>query len=215
MSHLNQMPSRRPSGAAPSVRASGEWSGAARPSRAPLRRRPESVEIERPANPDFVIDYAVPGCVIAHIRNVTFSAWNTTPTAEHVHAFTTLAKQLSEVYPKSSNVTVVMRDTELPGGEARVALEELTGQFAPYVHSVALVIDGDGFWASMIRSFLTGLHLLRGHGYRCKAFASAAEANPWLVPSHSAETGVNVTPREIDLACEAIYRRMHTEGKPA
>jgi len=125
-----------------------------------------------------------------------------------------LAKQLCEVYPKNSNVTLVMRETELPGVEARVALEELTAQYARYIHSVALVIDGDGFWASMIRSFLTGLHLLRGHGYRCKAFQSATEANPWLVPAHNAETGVTVTAREIEQACEAVYRRMHVEGRP-
>jgi hypothetical protein len=137
------------------------------------------------------------------------------PTAEHVQAFMVLAKQLCEVYPKSSNVTLVMRESELPGSEARIALEELTAQYAGYIHSVALVIDGDGFWASMIRSFLTGLHLLRGHGYRCKAFASATDANPWLVPWHNAETGVTVSPREIDAACEAVYRRMRAEGRPA
>jgi hypothetical protein len=152
--------------------------------------------------------------VIAHVRNVTFSAWNTAPTAAHVEAFMALAKNLCEVYPKCSNVTLVMRQTELPAGEARVALEELTAQYARYIHSVALVIDGDGFWASMIRSFLTGLHLLRGHGYRCKAFASHAEANPWLVPSHNAESGMSVSAREIDAACEAVYRRMRTEAKP-
>ncbi|HTU56878.1 MAG TPA: hypothetical protein VMF89_00565 [Polyangiales bacterium] len=173
------------------------------------------MEIERPTNGELVIHYAVPGCVIGHVRNVTFSAWNTTPTAEHVAAFTALAKQLIEVYPKSSNVTLVMRETELPGTDARVALEELTAQYAPYIHSVALVIDGDGFWASMIRSFLTGLHLLRGHGYGCKAFPNTAEANPWLVPAHNAETGVSVTAREVDMACEAVYRHMHKVGRPS
>ena len=135
------------------------------------------------------------------------------PTAEHVQAFMRLAKQLCEVYPKCSNVTLVGRETELPGPEARVALEELTAQYARYIHSVALVIDGDGFWASMIRSFLTGLHLLRGHGYRCKAFPNAAEANPWLVPAHNADTGVSVTARETDAACEAVYRRLHRASR--
>lgn len=173
------------------------------------------MEIERPTDGDLVIHYAAPGCVIGHVRNVTFSAWNTMPTAEHVQAFMVLAEQLRAVYPKNSNVTLVMRETELPGPEARVALEELTAQYARYIHSVALVIDGDGFWASMIRSFLTGLHLLRGHGYRCKAFPSAAEANPWLVPVHNAETGVSVTAREIDVACEAVYRRMHMASRPS
>jgi hypothetical protein len=184
-------------------------------SRAPGRRRQESAEIERPADADFVIDYAAPGCVIGHLRNVTFCAWNTAPMPEHVAAFTALAKQLCEVYPKCSNVTLVMRESELPAVEARIALEELTTQYARYIHSVALVIDGDGFWASMIRSFLTGLHLLRGHGYRCKAFASATEANPWLVPSHSTDTGVTVSAREIDAACEAVYRRMRAQGRAA
>jgi hypothetical protein len=180
----------------------------------PTRPRQESREVERPALTDFVIDYAAPGCVIAHLRNLTFCAWNTPPVAAHVAAFVGVAEQLSQAYPRSSNVTLVMRDAELPGSEARIALEQLTAQYAGIIHSVALVIDGDGFWASMIRSFLTGLHLLRGHGYRCKAFGNAAEVSSWLLPSHSADTGVAISARELDAACEAIYRRMRDEGRP-
>lgn len=183
------------------------------PSIAPKRPRQESREIERPALEGFEIVYAAPGCVLAQLRNVTFCAWNTVPRVEHVEAFIVQAKALYATYPRSSNVTLVMRETELPGADIRKALEELIAQYASSIHSVALVIDGDGFWASMIRSFLTGLHLLRGHGYRCKAFANATEASPWLLPSHNTDTGVSVSTRELDAACEAVYRRMRSEGR--
>jgi hypothetical protein len=219
MSRPFPLPSRRPS-AVPQALASGQWTGSSRlsnpprASRAPARLPQESGEIERPGAAEVVIDYAVPGCVIAHLRNLTFCAWNTMPTAEHVEAFMAMAQQLSEIYPKNSNVSLVLRESELPGGKARGALETLVAQYASYLHSVALVIDGDGFWASMVRSFLTGLHLLRGNDYRCKAFASTADAIPWLLPAHNAETGVSITARELEAACEAIYRRMQLEGRP-
>jgi hypothetical protein len=151
-----------------------------------------------------VISYAAPGCVIAHVRNMTFSAWDAAPTVEHVEAFMALARSLSATYPRNSNVTLVMRNTELPGADARASLEVLTAQFATAIHSVALVIDGGGFWASMIRSFLTGLHVLRGNGYRCKAFATPSEAAPWLLPPHNAETGVALTEHELKGACAAV-----------
>jgi hypothetical protein len=159
-----------------------------------------------------VISYAAPGCVIAHIRNMTFSAWDRAPTVEHVEAFMALADKLSAIYPQNSNVTLVMRNTELPGAEAKASLEVLTARYARAIHSVALVVDGDGFWASMIRSFLTGLHLLRGNGYRCKAFATPAEATPWLLPRHNADTGVALSEDEMKSACAAVIARMGREG---
>jgi hypothetical protein len=179
---------------------------------ASLRPRPESVEIQSSSGLELVIDYAVPGCVIAHIANMTFSAWDAPPIAEHVEAFMAVAKTLSVMYPQNSNVTLVMRNSELPGPAARIALEELTAQYASKIHSVALVIEGDGFWASMVRSFLTGLHLLRGNGYRCKGFASPTDACPWLLPAHEADTGVSLSAREIEAACETIRQRMRAEG---
>jgi hypothetical protein len=146
---------------------------------------------------------------------MTFSAWDAQPIAAHVEAFMAVAKELSATYPLCSNVTLAMRNAELPGADARVALEQLTAQYASSIHSVALVIDGDGFWASMVRSFLTGLHLLRGHGYRCKAFGNPAEATPWLLPAHNADTGVSLSTQEVEAACDAVYRRMRSEGTPA
>lgn len=192
----------------PSSRVSGRWSGAP-------RARQDSVEIKKSSEVELVIDYAVPGCVIAHLGNMTFCAWSTAPLVEHVAAFMDVAKNLSVIHPRNSNVTLVMPGCELPGSEARIALEELTAQYASQIHSVALVIDGDGFWASMIRSFCTGLHLLRGHGYRCKAFATPAEASPWLMPAHNADTGASISAREVEAACAEIYRRMRAEGAPA
>jgi len=202
MSRPLHVPSRRPSSAVPGNRTSGNWSGR------PLRSRPDSAQLDRSGLQEIVIDYADPACVIGHIQNLTFSAWNTAPTVEHVEAFIALAKKLCETYPHNSNVTLVMPEAELPGAEARVALERLTAQYAQRIHSVALVIDGSGFWASMIRSFLTGLHLLRGNGYRCKAFANPGEAGAWLLPAHTDDTHVMVTPRELDVACQAVYQRM-------
>jgi hypothetical protein len=168
--------------------------------------------LEPQSDSDLVIAYAAPSCVIAHIRNMTFSAWNTAPTAEHVQAFIELAQRLSATYPQNSNVTLVMRNAELPGADARALLEELTAQYARSIHSVALVIDGSGFWSSTIRSFLTGLHLLRGNGYRCKAFATPAEAIGWLLPPHNADTAVTLTERELKSACDAVLARLRAEG---
>lgn len=215
MSGSQYVPSRRPPSRLPSSRLSGRFTGRPAAFGASLRPRADNVEIHAPSGLELVIDYAVPGCVIAHMGNITFSAWNTVPAVEHVEAFMALAKDLCATYPLNSNVSLVMRNTELPGAAARAALEELTAQYASKIHSVALVIGGQGFWASMIRSFLTGLHSLRGNGYRCKAFANASEAAPWLLPAHNAETGVSLSTRELEAACDAVYARMQSAGTPA
>ena len=191
MSLSRRTPSRRPSAAS---------------SRKPVGLMPAAPEAA-PA-PGINIAYATHGCVIGHIRNMTFCAWNAPPQAEHVEAFIALAGELTQSYPLCSNMSLVMRDADLPGGDARAALERLTSEYARAIHSVALVIDGSGFRASIIRSFLTGLHLLRANGYRCKTFAKPAEANPWLLPVHSTDTGVTLSEREMHDACEAVFARM-------
>lgn len=180
-------------------------------------RRPISLAPPAPVAadaPGINIVYAVRGCVIGHIRNMTICAWNAAPEAQHVEAFMALAAEITQTYPLCSNISLVMRDADLPEAEARVALERLTSEYARFIHSVALVIDGSGFRASIIRSFLTGLHLLRGNGYRCKTFGKPTEANPWLLPPHNADTGITLTEREMQEACEVIFARMAQESAP-
>jgi hypothetical protein len=200
---------RQPTAAPPAVRSS------VAPSRGPdLSSTPAAKGSDANPQPDadLVISYAAPGCVIAHVRNMTFSAWNAPPSVQDVEAFMALAQRLSVTYAQNSNVTLVLGNTELPGPDARASLEQLTAQYARAIHSVALVIDGAGFWASMIRSFLTGLHVLRGNGYRCKAFATPSEAAGWLLPPHSADTGVALTERELTGACGLVLARLRALG---
>ena len=188
--------SRRPSTAAPAKVVTLVPEGA------------ESSELVR-------ITYVTQSCVIGHLRNMTFCAWNAAPIARDVEAFIALAEQLTQTYPLNSNVSLVMRNADLPGADARAALERLTTDYASAIHGVALVIDGSGFRASIIRSFLTGLHLLRGNGYRCKTFGKPTEANRWLLDTHNAETGVVLTEREMQAACDAIFARMARASMPA
>ena len=172
------------------------------------RSRPVSLRPRAPESEALIVTYAAHGCVIGHVRNMTFCAWNSPPIAEQVESFMGLAEHLSRTYTLNSNVTLVMPDADLPDAKARAALERLTSEYARAIHSVALVIDGSGFRASLIRSFLTGLHLLQGNHYRCKTFAKPAEANPWLLPAHNADTGIVLSEREMQVACDAVLARL-------
>lgn len=181
----------------------------------PVTLAPVSANDNAEAPAVLSIAYATPSCVIGHLRNMTFCAWDAPPLAADVEAFMALAEQLTQTYPLNSNVSLVMRDADLPDTEARVALERLTSEYARAIHSVALVIDGSGFRTSIIRSFLTGLHLLRGNGYRCKTFAKPAEANPWLLPPHNSDTGIVISENEMQDACDAVFARMASERASA
>lgn len=139
---------------------------------------------------------------------MTFCAWSTRPTGDDVAAFVELATKLTARYPMCSNLTLVLGGTHLPDAGAKAGLESLTADFAPFIHSVALVVDGEGFWSSMIRSFLTGLHVLRNNGYRCKTFGSPEAAYPWLLPAHGADTGCVVDPEPMHVATQAVIDRL-------
>lgn len=164
--------------------------------------------VERKKQGPLQIDYERPGCVLAHVDNMTFCAWTTKPTGEDVAAFVRMATELTARYPMCSNLTLVLSGTQLPDGEAKAALESLTADFAPFIHSVGLVVDGAGFWSSMIRSFLTGLHLLRNNGYRSKTFSTPEDAYPWLLPAHNADTGCVIDRDAMRAATDAVIARL-------
>mgnify|MGYP000374441796 CR=1 FL=1 len=67
-----------------------------------------------------------------------------------------------------------------PDAEARDALAEVLGGGAGFVDSSALVCEGSGFRASMVRGIATGLTLIARPPFPHKVFPDVAAAAGWL-----------------------------------
>ena len=64
--------------------------------------------------------------------------------------------------------------------EARKAGAALTKEFAATNTGQAIVIEADGFRASLARSLITGVNLLSGSRSKQRVFQVAKESVPWL-----------------------------------
>jgi|RhiMethySRZTD1v2_1073278.scaffolds.fasta_scaffold12487_10 hypothetical protein len=137
------------------------------------------------------------GCVMATWKNLMVVAWAKAATLEISKKLETASVELIRAYPQGiSSVHVIFDKTPLPAADARNHLREITERYAANLACVGTVIDGGGFWASAMRSFLTSLHWLSRRPFKAHYASSIAELADWLPPPHAQKTGVIIQPAE-------------------
>ena len=124
------------------------------------------------------------GCVMARWRDVAVVVWATQATAVHIAEFERLAELMFAEYPRVSTVQLLTRGASVPTPEAREALNGLIERHASKLICCATTLEGAGFWASTMRSFLTGLQLFQRNHFKTKICASHLEAAHWLATLH-------------------------------
>lgn len=75
---------------------------------------------------------------------------------------------------------VVCEGASPPDSDARAALADVLAGGAGFVHSSALVCEGTGFRASMVRAVATGLNLLARPPFPHRVLGSVPTAAEWL-----------------------------------
>lgn len=91
-----------------------------------------------------------------------------------------------------STVHLMDRRMRIPESDVRDVVVQLTRDSAPHVACVAVILNGTGFWASAIRSFLTGLRVLAPRSFDIHVHTSVAEVIDWLPAEHAQRTGVTI-----------------------
>jgi hypothetical protein len=55
---------------------------------------------------------------------------------------------------------------------------------------MATIIEGNGFWASAMTSFITSLHWMSRKPFKARTATDVAEIATWAPQHHAAKTGV-------------------------
>ena len=87
-------------------------------------------------------------------------------------------------YTRASTVQVLAPGSTVPTAEARAALITLIEQYADHLVCCAAPLEGSGFWASTMRSFLTGLQLFQRNRFKTKICSTLEEGIQWLASLH-------------------------------
>ncbi len=156
-----------------------------------------SSNVQAKAHDTVTLAFEADGCVMATWRNLLVVAWAKAATLEISKKLEAVAVELIRTHPQGiSSVHVILDKTPLPPADARNHLREITERYAANVACMGTVIDGGGFWASAMRSFLTSLHWLSRRPFKAHYASSIAELADWLPSHHALKTGVIIQPAE-------------------
>jgi hypothetical protein len=89
-----------------------------------------------------------------------------------------------------SDVHVVLQGSGLPTSEARAGFVGMMKRMEGQLACVGVVIEGGGFWASAMRSAVTGLNILAPRPITMRVLGSIDDLVGWLPAEHERRTGV-------------------------
>jgi hypothetical protein len=162
-----------------------------------LQSKREHASISLPAELP-AVTFAADGCAMAHWRNISLVVWGTQATMPLAEEFEKLATQLYESHRVTSTVHLVIHNAPIPTPDARALLEALTERFTSRLVCHATMVQGTGFRASTMRSFLTGVALIQRRKFKAKTFANIHDLATWLAPAHSAGSGEACDAEELE-----------------
>jgi len=146
--------------------------------------------------PSLVHDEA--GFLAATFRNVALVVWGTQATLPLAKKLEQFSDALVARSPKGiSAIHIITSTAPLPESETRAELNRLTDKYAKSLGVMATVIEGNGFWASAMTSFITSLHWMSRRPFKARTVSNIDEIATWAPPHHLAKTGVTIGSGEL------------------
>jgi hypothetical protein len=138
-------------------------------------------------------------------QNVTFLLWSDQATLNAVQRIQRITKAMIQRYPGGhSNVSFVLKGVRPPADDARVAMLRSFDARISTLKCLSTITEGDGFWASTLRSSVINMGMSSGSQLQMRMHASIDEAVRWLPEVHAEQTGVELDPRELAEALRAF-----------
>lgn len=155
------------------------------------------------------VEHEAGGIVLAEWRNLTINVWGGRVTRPALDALDRMGRTMARKFPDGfSSLHLVVDNTPLPEPEARSRLDEISKTHAADIGCIITVIEGDGFWRSAVRSFITGLHWVERRPYEAHTCSSIDELVDVLPRPHWERTGVPLRGKELDQAVRWVRARV-------
>jgi hypothetical protein len=131
-------------------------------------------------------------------RNVSITIWTDQATMEAGHRILKLSRRLSQELPEGrSQVMIVTAGAPAPDNDTTELLKEIYDPKLSGIVCIAAVLEGEGFWASGIRSKMTNMRIAAGNAMAIRTNDSVEEVATWLPQEHAKRTGVKFSPSEL------------------
>jgi hypothetical protein len=131
-------------------------------------------------------------------QNVVFVVWQAQATGPAVARLSRISHTMKAQHPERVTYVHIIQDRAgLPTTEARGALVTLMKELGEHIANAAVVVGGTGFWASTMRSTITGMRFIAPRAFELRLHGSVAEIVEWLPKAHRERTGVAIAPTEL------------------
>jgi hypothetical protein len=167
-----------------------------------MQQRDSSRPGQRPSILDGLsVVYDEPGFLAAAWKNVGIVVWGTQATLPLAKKLERFSDDLLARNPNGiSAIHVITSTAPLPESKTRAELDRLTNKYARDLAVMGTVIEGSGFWASAMTSFITGLHWMSRKPFKARTASDVADVASWAPEHHAAKTGVRFTSMELGRA---------------
>ncbi|HKP57189.1 MAG TPA: hypothetical protein VJV78_10725 [Polyangiales bacterium] len=146
-------------------------------------------------------------------RNVSITMWTDQLTLDAGERVLRISRQLNEEFPEGrSQVMIVVDGAPPPDGPASELLTEIYNPKLSRIVCIAAVLEGEGFWASAIRSRMTSMRIAGGGAMAIRTHQSVEEVPSWLPEEHAKRTGVTLSALDLRAVLQAV-RAQGTRGK--
>jgi hypothetical protein len=150
------------------------------------------------------------GLLMATWKNVALHVWTARATPAVVVSLDELSGRFTSEHPEGiSAVHIIANNTPLPDKSVREQLSQVTNRHAKQLACVCHVVEGSGFWASALHSFLTGLHFLARGPFKLHICSNIPAAARWLPAPHADRTNVSFGAQELEEAVTQLRRAAH------
>jgi hypothetical protein len=161
-------------------------------------------------SPELVLLHTEPGQHAFYTwHNIMITCWSQRATGPAIEKVAHYRELMDREHPEGVSVIYLIADQAgLPTPEARAGVKELMARFSKKRACLAILIQGEGFWASAMRAVITGVRMLVPLNFPMQIFGGAKELVGWLPAHHARQTGVYVAPAELDVVLERLLRTL-------
>lgn len=147
---------------------------------------------------------------IGHVSEVALYVWRSTTTLAAARALEQTVRIVG-TRAKGGGVLLGVVAAGVPPPEANVrkALADSLAAGAGFVRASALVFEGEGFRASMVRAVATGLSMLARLPYPHESFPSVTAAAKWLERHHDDSGAVICSAAALEAHMHALRTAPH------
>ena len=148
-----------------------------------------------------------PGVVSLHgFENITIVVWYGKPTLAAAQLLARVSQRRRAEFTNGiSAVHLVQGVFEMPDAPTRDTFVKLLRDGGSKLAVVCVVIRGGGFWASAMRSLVTGLRVLSRGSFDLGLHTELSAAVDYLLPRHHAKTGVPIIAEQLTAVLSELF----------